>query len=153
MNAECNIEATDGNGFKVSSGHSINGHIGQSYTLTCSCQNVNQAVTFEWKKNNTLISGKTESTLTLSQLKLSDAGRYSCSIMLSGEAYGSNIDVNIQSKSEVTSFSVAVAVEKQRRFSVHNLMFGVQLADASTRCSSHPQGTSSRNVGKLYTEH
>ena len=140
MNEECNIEATDGNGFKVSSGHSINGHVGQSYTLTCSCQNVNQAVTFEWKKNNTLISGKTESTLTLSQLQLSDAGRYSCSIMLSGEAHSSNTDVTIQSKSEVTSFSVA---EKQRRFFVDNSMLGVQLADVSTRYSSHPQGASS----------
>ena len=30
---------------------------------------------------------------------------------------------------EVTSFSVAVAVEKQRRFFVDNFMFGVQLAD------------------------
>ena len=29
---------------------------------------------------------------------------------------------------KVTSFSVAVAVEKQRRFFVHNLMLGVQLA-------------------------
>ena len=28
-------------------------------------------------------------------------------------------------------------VEKQRRFSVDNLMLGVQLADVSTRCSSH----------------
>ena len=43
---------------------------------------------------------------------------------------------------EVTSLSVAVAVEKQRRFFVDNLMLGVQLADVSTRCSSHPQGKS-----------
>ena len=41
---------------------------------------------------------------------------------------------------EVTSFSVAVAVEKQWRFFVDNLMLGVQLANVSTRCSSHPQG-------------
>ena len=43
---------------------------------------------------------------------------------------------------EVALFSVAVAVEKQRRFFVDNLMFGVQLADVLTRCSSHPQGKS-----------
>ena len=35
----------------------------------------------------------------------------------------------------MTSFSVAVAVEKQRFF-VDNLMFGVQIADVSTRSSS-----------------
>ena len=39
------------------------------------------------------------------------------------------------------SFSVAVAIQKQRRFSVDNLMFGVQLADVLTRCSSHHQLT------------
>ena len=42
--------------------------------------------------------------------------------------------------SEVTSFSVAVAVWKQQRFIVDNLIFGVQLADILTRCSSHSQG-------------
>ena len=99
MNTECNIEATDGNGFKVSSGDSINGPVGQSYTLTCSCQNVNQAITYEWKKNNSLISGETESTLTLSQLELVDAGRYTCSIMLNSMIYSSNVDITIQSES------------------------------------------------------
>ena len=57
---------------------------------------------------------------------------------------------------EVTSFSVAVAVEKQLRFFVDNLMLGVQLAEVSTRGSNHPQGksarASSRNIGKLYTD-
>ena len=48
----------------------------------------------------------------------------------------------------MTSFSVAVAVEKQRTFFVDNfklinmLMIGVQLADVLARCSSHPQGKS-----------
>ena len=40
----------------------------------------------------------------------------------------------------VTSFSVAVAVDKKRRFSVDNLVISVQPVDVSTRCSSHPQG-------------
>ena len=42
----------------------------------------------------------------------------------------------------MTSFLVAVAVDKQQRFFVDNLMLGVQLANVSTRCSSHPQGKS-----------
>ena len=42
----------------------------------------------------------------------------------------------------MTSFSVAVAVEKQQRFFVDKLMLGVQLANISTRCCSHPQGKS-----------
>ena len=36
----------------------------------------------------------------------------------------------------VTSFSIAVVVDKKWRFSVDNLIIGVQLADVSTRCSS-----------------
>ena len=40
----------------------------------------------------------------------------------------------------MTSFSVAVAVDKKLRFSVDYLVIGVQLADVLTRCSSHRQG-------------
>ena len=96
MNTECNIEA---NGF---TGDSISGHVGQSYILSCSCQNVDQAVTYTWTKNNTLISEETESSLTLSQLKLLDAGKYFCSIELNGVVYNSSIDITIQSKSAPT---------------------------------------------------
>ena len=38
--------------------------------------------------------------------------------------------------------SIALVLYKQRRFFVDNLMFGVQFANVSTRCSSHPQGVS-----------
>ena len=89
-NTECDIEA---NGFSGDSGH-----VGQSYILSCSCQNVNQAVTYTWMKNNALISGEIEPTFTLSQLTLSDAGRYSCSIELNSVVYKSSIDITIQSK-------------------------------------------------------
>ena len=62
---------------------------------------------------------------------------------------------------EVALFSVAVAVHKQRRLLVDNLMFNVQLADVSTRCSSHSQGKrciipniklSTRNLCCFYTQ-
>ena len=105
LTSECNIEVTDGNGYEVSSGsvHSINGLVGLSYTLTCSCQSVNQTVTYQWKKNDTLLIGPevAQSTLMLSQLRLSDAGRYTCSITLNSVEYSSNVDVTIQSKSTI----------------------------------------------------
>ena len=94
VNTECNVEA---NGF-TAAGDSISGHVGQSYTLSCSCQNVDQAVIYTWMKNDYLISGETEPTLTLSQLTLSDAGRYSCSIELNGVVYKRSIDITIQSE-------------------------------------------------------
>ena len=50
--------------------------------------------------------------------------------------------MNMVSFYEVTSLSVVVGVEKQRRFLVDNLMLGVQLAEFPTRSSSHTQGKS-----------
>ena len=41
-------------------------------------------------------------------------------------------------------------IEKQRRFFVDNLMLSVQLADVSTRCSSHPQGKSGFGFGSNF---
>ena len=59
-----------------------------------------------------------------------------------GEASLPPSSPHIHAKTEVISFSIAVVVEKQRRFFVDNLMLGVQLADVLTRYSSHPQGKS-----------
>ena len=39
----------------------------------------------------------------------------------------------------VSAFKTQIKIRK-RRFSVDNLVIGVQLADVSTRCSSHLQG-------------
>ena len=58
-------------------------------------------------------------------------------------------------KTQVLYFYITkynIAVEKQRRYSVNNLKFGVQLADVLTRWSSHPQGISEgryENAGAL----
>ena len=49
--------------------------------------------------------------------------------------------LNLQNRSIAVMQSL-IEVEKQQRFFVDNLMLGVQLADVSTRCSSHPQGKS-----------
>ena len=93
----CNIEATDAYGHEVRPGfHFIKG---LSYTLTCSCQNLNEAIDYyQWSKNDSSLFGEVRSTLSLSLLKLSDAGRYTCSATLSDVHYTSSIDIIIQSK-------------------------------------------------------
>ena len=73
--------------------------MGLTYTLTCSCQNFNQAIDYyQWTKNDSLLFGEVRSTLSLSHLKLSDAGRYTCSATLSDVLYANSIDIIIQSK-------------------------------------------------------
>ena len=92
----CNIEATDAYGHEVLGFRFIKG---LSYTLTCSCQNLNEAIDYyQWSKNDSSLFGEVRSTLSLSLLKLSDAGRYTCSATLSDVHYTSSIDIIIQSK-------------------------------------------------------
>ena len=100
---QCNVEVTDTLGYEVPTSHFI---IGLSYTLTCQCQNVNQVVNYQWKKNNYLLSGEVRSTHSLSHLKLSDAGRYTCNITTNMVYYGGSIDITIQSKYWLSSYII-----------------------------------------------
>ena len=101
LSVQCNVEVTDALGYEVPSSHFI---IGLSYTLTCQCQNVNQGVNYQWKKNNYSLSGEVGPSLSLSHLKLSDAGRYTCNITTNMVYYGSSIDITIQSKYRLSSY-------------------------------------------------
>lgn len=74
--------------------------IRQSYTLTCTCLNVNEDVAYQWRKNDTILSEFTESTLSLSRLRLSDADRYTCNITVTNEVYNGSKDIIIQSESD-----------------------------------------------------
>ena len=94
LSVQCNVEVRDAFGYEVPSSHFVTG---LSYTLTCRCQNVNQAVNFQWRKSNSLLSGEVGASLSLSQLKLSDAGRYTCNVT-TNMVYGGSIDVTIQSR-------------------------------------------------------
>ena len=85
--------------------------LGQSYTLTCSvtgANNINPTITYQWTKNNgtqTQVVGTNSNTLSLSPLRLSDTGQYTCSVTVSSTLISSVItatstalDISIPSK-------------------------------------------------------
>ena len=53
--------------------------VGESYSLTCTvtgADRLNPTITYQWSKGTTFVS--TQSTLSFSSLRLSDAGKYQC---------------------------------------------------------------------------
>ena len=64
----------------------------------------------------------------------------------SGAQSSNSISANI------SGYTVMTFLYRNNEDSLNNLMYGVQLADVSTRCSSHPQGISEarcENAGAL----
>ena len=60
--------------------------VGESYSLTCTvtgADRLNPTITYQWFKDNTMVSGETQSTLSFSSLSLSDAGQYRCDVTVS----------------------------------------------------------------------
>ena len=60
--------------------------VGESYSLTCTvtgADRLNATITYQWLKDNTVVSGETQSTLSFSSLSLSDAGQYRCDVTVS----------------------------------------------------------------------
>ena len=57
--------------------------VGESYSLTCTVTGAVRlypTIAYQWFKNNTEVSGETQSTLSFSSLSLSDAGQYRCDV-------------------------------------------------------------------------
>ena len=82
--------------------------VGESYSLTCTvtgADRLNPTITYQWFKDNTVVSGETQSTLSFSSLSLSDAGQYRCDVTVSSTLLSQPItkmsntqDLTLQSK-------------------------------------------------------
>ena len=71
---------------------------GQNYTLTCSVSRSGASVTtYHWSKNGTMKS-ETGPALSLSPLRLSDAGQYTCEVTVNSMALTDDENVVIMSK-------------------------------------------------------
>ena len=68
--------------------------VGESYSLTCTVTGAGRlipTITYQWFKNNTVVSGETQSTLSFSSLSLSDAGQYRCRVTVSSTLLSQSI--------------------------------------------------------------
>ena len=82
--------------------------VGESYSLTCTvtgADRLNPTIAYQWFKDNTVVSGGTQSTLSFSSLSLSDAGQYRCDVTVSSTLLSRSIaemsnthDLTLQSK-------------------------------------------------------
>ena len=82
--------------------------VGESYSLNCTAtgaDRLNATITYQWFKDNTMISGETQSTLSFSSLSLSDAGQYRCDVTVSSTLLSQPVmnmsntqDLTLQSK-------------------------------------------------------
>ena len=84
--------------------------VGSQYILTCTvtitgADRLNPTITYQWFKDNTVVSGETQSTLSFSSLSLSDAGQYRCDVTVSSTLLSQPItkmsnthDLTLQSK-------------------------------------------------------
>jgi hypothetical protein len=64
-------------------GGEVTPNIGREYTLTCSilgAENLNATLAYKWRNEDQSLSNS--SVLQFSSLKLSDAGRYTCQVLV-----------------------------------------------------------------------
>ncbi len=76
-------------------------------TLTCDvlgADNLNPTITHQWTRDdgNTLTQVGTDSTLTLSSLKFSDGGDYTCNVTVNSTFLNSNISTSSDNSQRVT---------------------------------------------------
>ena len=71
--------------------------VGQPYMLTCSIYGATTANTnYHWEKNGNQLS-RNGPTLSFTSLRLSDAGRYTCNIIIHSFSYRNHTEIILES--------------------------------------------------------
>ena len=97
----------------TANGVPVLGHNG--YMLTCSVsgvENLNPTITYQWTRNNGTQTqvGTNLDTLSLSPLRLSDVGRYTCEVTISSPFLNSEITMGSSNSQTVTLQSELLSV-------------------------------------------
>ena len=85
------VEVTDYGNSRIS--------IGRDHTFRCDLTHdgTSSVATYQWRKDGTLLT-KSGPLLTLSFLRLSDAGQYTCEVTVGSKSYCGKNDITLQSK-------------------------------------------------------
>ena len=74
---------------------------GELYVLSCTVTGfgrLNPTIVYQWFKDNTVVSGETQSSVTFPFLSLSDAGRYRCDVTVSSNSLSQSISAMSNTK-------------------------------------------------------
>lgn len=71
--------------------------LGKTFELNCNVYDA-RTTKFQWMKDGALIPHATGQTFSLSELQLSDAGRYTCFATMNNVTYNSSTDIILPSK-------------------------------------------------------
>ena len=77
-------------------GSSATPTVGENYTLNCAVSGAT-VTTYQWRKDGVVLS-ELGSTLSFSPLRLSHAGRYTCSVTVNEKIYRENMNISLISK-------------------------------------------------------
>ena len=80
--------------------------VGSMYSLTCTITGAERLtdamVTYQWFKNNAVVSGQTMATLSFSPLTFSDAGSYTCQATINSSLLSDPITTSRANSIDVT---------------------------------------------------
>ena len=75
-------------------------------TLTCDVSGaeslINPTITYKWARNGETVPDASSGTLTLSSLKLSDAGNYACNVTVGSASLSSDIQASASNMQTLT---------------------------------------------------
>ena len=93
--------------------------VGESHSLTCTvtgADRLNPTISYQWfNKDNTMVSGETQSAISFSSLSLSDAGQYRCDVTVSSTLLSQSI-TNMSNTQDLTLQSISTIL-------VYDLLF------------------------------
>ena len=71
--------------------------IGQRYNLTCNIvESISFDYTYNWRKDGAILINESGSTLVFSQLRLFDAGRYTCEVVGTVSIISNPLNLSLQ---------------------------------------------------------
>ena len=91
---------------QITGSGATNPTVGQSYILSCIINGTdNDNITYQWRKDGTLLLTETGPALSFSSLRLSNIGRYTCEVTVDGTKFSTVEEFAVASKIYVATYT------------------------------------------------